>query len=218
MQTPKRRMTTAALLCMFLFGCSDSQTGGTATRIEVRDGVALCIYEPSKKEYKLGTVNNDQVTLYATYGGVTVSLNDLEETVSSIAENRAEGDNTIKRDEQLELFNALMSQQLPGIWRVEHVEVDGKQQAVREDDPIFLVIRSDKTFRIIKKGRKPAGLWTLLPGSKLALNATNEPAKTAKMRRQPGDKLELIMTDDGSQVLLRYVRTDLTVEPKAVDE
>jgi len=86
------------------------------------------------------------VTLFATWGGATVTFKDLEKAVSGIA--GAEGDDF--RKEQRALGNALLAQQLPGIWIVENVSMDGKPEAVRADDPNYLIIRADRTFWLIK--------------------------------------------------------------------
>ena len=56
------------------------------------------------------------------------------------------------------------------------------------------------------------------PKGELVMNSTNDEPQTAAMAQQPGDKLELTFDDGGSSVLLRYNRTNLTVEPKAADE
>lgn len=185
-----------------------------ATRIYVHDGIAFCAFVKSGGQYKVGTVDGDQVTLYATYGGVTLALKRLEEAVATIAEGDAEG----PRQEPRALANALFSQQLLGIWIVESISFDGMAQSVRDDDPSYLILRADKTFRIVKKGRKPSGTWELDSEGRLVMNATNDESQTAEIRRQPGDKLEMLMEDDGSMVKVQYGRTDLTEEPKAVDE
>jgi len=159
-----------------------------ATTIYVRDGVAICVFVKSGGEYRVGTVESDQVTLYATYGGVTLALKHLEEAITTIADGDAEG----PRQEQRALANALISQQLLGIWKVEGISLDGTAQPVRDEEPSYLIIRADKTFRIVKKGRKPSGTWELNSDGRLVMNATNDESKTAEIRRQPGDKLELI--------------------------
>lgn len=218
----------ALALCSFLTGCGDSEpgpepdsgspaaelSGDSVAAVAVRDGVALCVFEGSGREYKVGKVVGDQVTLFATFGGVTISLKDLEKAVAGIEGEGADD----WRKEQRALGNALLAQQLPGIWIVENVMMDGKAEAVHADDPNYLVIRADKTFRLIKKGRKPEGTWKLDAEGQLAMDSTNDESKTAKIKRQSGDKLELTIDDKGIVVLLRYGRSGLTEEPKAIDE
>ncbi|MDA0589105.1 MAG: hypothetical protein O2820_19935 [Planctomycetota bacterium] len=50
------------------------------------------------------------------------------------------------------------------------------------------------------------------------MDATNDDSKTAKIKRQRGDKLELTIDDNGTVILLKYGRSSLTEEPKAIDE
>lgn len=210
------RFTTAVILSLLFSGCSGGQSGGSVARIEIRDGNAVCVFRESNGEYPVGKVDNGQVTLFATYGSVVVTMSDLEETVSRI--DIGDGKKGDWRTEQRALANALFSQQLPGIWLVENASIDGKVESVRDEDPNYLVIRADKTYRIVKKGKKREGTWTLDSKGGFVMNATAGESRTAEMKRQPGDKLELTVDDDGRVVMLRYARTGLTVEPKAVDE
>ena len=71
-----RRFAVLAL-CGLLTGCGDSEpgtqpdsgspaavsSGDSVAAVAVRDGVALCVYEGSGREYKVGKVVGDQVTL-----------------------------------------------------------------------------------------------------------------------------------------------------------
>jgi len=185
-----------------------SSNGTSNARVTIQDSVAICVFTKSGKEYKLGTANGDQVTLFATYGSLTVAMKDLEDIISGIV-----GDIDGWRQEQRAIGNALFSQQLPGIWIVESVLVDGKAQAARADDPNYLILRDDKTFRIVKRGLKPEGTWGLNAEGQLLLNATNDDPKTAKMKRLSRDKLELTIVDGRVSVELNYGRSGLTTEP-----
>ena len=146
MQFTRLQFIAVAVVSVLFASCSGSKDGGSVARVDQRDGSAVCVFSQGDNVYKFGKVDNDQVELYATYGRFTLALKDVEEAISNISPKDVED----AKDQQRALYNALFSLQLPGIWKVEKVSIDGKGQAVRDDDPNYLVIRADKTYRIIR--------------------------------------------------------------------
>lgn len=188
-------------------------------RIEVRDGIAYCIFTESQREQKIGTVQNDQVALYAMYGGLTLSLNEVEDQVSRLESADAEGKFADSRTERVALQVHLYSQLLWGIWKLEWAKPqNGSVQRIPDDDGSYLQLKSDKTFRISKKGRKPTGNWRLTSLTELEMVDSEQTVRTSKIAFKPENRLEIVMMEEGSTTTLQYVRTDLTELPKAPDE
>lgn len=211
MQFAQQQTILVSLFSLLLIGCSSEQ-GGSANHVDVRDGVAILIFGQGGTEYKLGKVSGDQVALFATYGGVTITMTELEKTVSKIGPEDTS-------NQQSALQSAFFKYRLPGIWKLEIATVNGKDQPVQDNDPSYLVIRADKTFRIIKKGRKPEGTWALNSEGQLVMNLADGQSITQEIKRQQGEKLELTTKDeDGDLLTALYGRTSLIEEPKAVDE
>jgi hypothetical protein len=208
---------TVGLLVVLWIGLCFTTVQGAEVTVAVRDGVAICVFGPSGREYKVGKVNNDQVGLFATYGGVPIAIEDLKQAVSTISTTEAKAKSKLPNDEQRLLLNALLTPQLVGIWILEKASVDGKPEPVTPDDPSYLVVRADKTFQIIKKGQKPVGKWEFDSKGQFVMK-TSKKTMSSQVRRQPGDRLELEFIEDGSKVLAQYSRTNLTKEPKAVDQ
>ncbi len=188
-------------------------------RVEVRDGIAYCIFTESQREQKIGTVQNDQVALYAMYGGFTLTLNELEDRVSRLDGADAEGKFADSRTERVALQSHLYSQLLWGIWKLEWARLpDGSVQRLSDDDATYLQLHSDRTFRISKTGRKPTGSWRLIKLTELEMVDSDQTVRTSKIAFQPENRLEVTTTEGGSATTLQYVRTDLTELPKAPDE
>lgn len=188
-------------------------------RVEVRDGIAYCIFTESQREQKIGTVQNDQVALYAMYGGLTLTLNELEDRVSRLDGTDAAGKFADSRTERVALQFHLSSQLLWGIWKLEWARLpDGSVQRLSDDDATYLQLNSDKSFQISKKGRKPRGTWRLISLTELEMVYSDQTVHTSKIAFQPEDRLEVVTTDKGRSTTLQYVRTKLTELPKAPDE
>ncbi len=235
MHSTTRRLAACALATLLLAGCLPAPTGSpggaggsagtpvggsgafsgnsTANLIE-RDGLARCVFAQSGKDYALGKIDGDKVTLYATYGYVTVPTETLRVAIATITPEQV----TTPDQEQWALVNALFAQQLVGIWKAQSLTVEGNTQPAREDDPLYMSFRADHTFRVIKKGTKATGTWAFEPTGKLKLSPVGQEPQLVGLQRQPGDLLELTMNEGGQVGTMRYSRTDLTVEPKAVDE
>lgn len=213
---PFHHLTAAFLLFSLVqAGCSGGVLGGN--RVDVRDGVAVAVMSGSGKEYKLGKIEGDTVTLFNTYGGGTMSLAEVRSAVSGVSGNEKDF-----KAERRSLANALSGgnverSDVSGIWIVQSATVDGKPQAVRPDDPNYLVIRGDQTYRIIKKGRKPTGTWVQNSDGDILLRS-EEPPGTADLKRQPDGTLQLSGQEGRKSVVLTYARTELKDEPKAADE
>ena len=215
MRTTALQFAALAVLGLAFTGCSG---GGSAARLEVRDGVAVCLFKESGREVKVGPVTDGQVALYNSWGGGTLALDDLEAAVAGIADFEGEGSNVDWHDERRSLYHAILSPRLTGIWQLESASEGDSVQQKGDRDPTWLIVRDDGTFRIVKTGRKPQGTWLLNESSQFVMNADNDDSKMAGVSLQPGDILELTVNEDGSDVTLRYVLTDLTEEPKAADE
>jgi hypothetical protein len=199
----------AAIVSLALAGCSSDRS---ASNIQVSDGAVIYKYEKSGRDYKIGSIDGDQVSLYDMYGGFPMALKDVETAVAAIP---GEGLDDVK-SERRALIDALASQGLHGIWIVENAEIDGQSEPVRKDDPSYIILRADKTFRIVKKGQKTSGIWSLESLDQLILKA--DETVTAQVARPAGDKLELTILEGGQVFKLRYARTNLTEEPQAADE
>jgi hypothetical protein len=191
-----------------------ASTGSSTASLIERDGLARCVFARSGKDYALGKIDGNKVTLYATYGYVTVPSEALRVALSTITPEQV----TTPDQEQWALVNALFAQQLVGIWKGESLTIEGNTRPAPEDDPLYMSFRADHTFRVIKKGTKATGTWAFEPTGKLKLSPEGREPQVVGLQRQPGDILELTMSEDGQVGTMSYSRTDLTVEPKAVDE
>lgn len=183
-------------------------------RMNVNGGLALCVFKQSGNEYKVGTVKGDQATLYATYGAVTISLKDLDKAISSITDEYMDGESGTKY-EPLAVWKGLLYQQVVGIWKAESAKIGINVETASDDDPNFLILRADKTFRIIKKGQTRDGTFKLDAGSTMVMTDKGGDSKTAQLARPVGDKLSLTLEESGQKTQVLYSRSNLTKEPKA---
>lgn len=191
-------------------GCSQGVPGLSGDGVEVRDGVAVGVL--SGREVKLGTVNGQEVKLYNMYGGATLPLSELQSVIGSVS-----GEFKTGKDVQRAVRTALFEHSLPGIWKLEKAWTNEKPDPVREDDPSYFVFREDGSFRIIKKGRKPDGTWTLSEEGQLVLNMKDGPRMTTE-KFFVADQLQMTLKEGSNTLRAEYVRTGLKEEPKAADE
>jgi hypothetical protein len=56
-----------------------------------RENEAVCVFASDGREIGVGTLAGDEVTLYASYGGGTISMAQLKETMSGIEPADVEG-------------------------------------------------------------------------------------------------------------------------------
>ena len=107
-----------------------------------------------------------------------------------------------------------VSSSLVGYWEVQSVTANGKPD--QNEKGGFLILRANGTFRMAKRGRKPAGKWEV-KGEKLLLTVTGKPTMPTDWKLT-GDELTLDATQGKNRVILKYRRVKLDKEPKAPDE
>lgn len=99
---------------------------------------------------------------------------------------------------------------LTGIWEVQKITVDKKEDG--GEAGAYWIFRADGTFKIVKRGRKPEGKWTLTPGNRLTLTiegkAILDGARTVKKETL------VIQAKQGEDILeFTFVKRDLKEEP-----
>jgi hypothetical protein len=83
--------TSVLSICLFLAGCGGANGSGGAVSVIEKEGEAICVFAGDGREIGVGTLAGEEVTLYASYGGGTISMDVLKETMSGIEPADVEG-------------------------------------------------------------------------------------------------------------------------------
>lgn len=199
------------LVCLAINGCSSSPS--SFGKVEVSEGRAVCQFPNYQTPYKLGDIADDgRVKMYRTYGGGTLDLNDIRRIVSTVTEDETTPHGN---DAARALKYAFQADMLHGIWRLESLKIPGQEGT--DDDDHFLIIRADKTYKIVKAGPPTEGQWILENRNKLIFTEDDSIVETAGFTRTRGDdKLTLTAKGDGPTATATYVLSDLTEEPESL--
>lgn len=210
----------ASALIVVFNGCS-----GSTTSVDIRDGVVYCTFVASETEQKIGTVSDDQVTVFATFGGQVLPLSEVRGIVAKVDVDESETRQSVVQLRALQ--TAFYSHTAIGIWLLKSRKQEGLfkigtkrpvLEEVIEDDPNYLILRSDNTFRICQTDVEYAGEWEVDSRGEIQLKSDGAGAAEALQSVRISthqDSLFFTLDVDDAQMILTYERTDLPNEPKS---
>ena len=100
--------------------------------------------------------------------------------------------------------------ELEGYWELQSVTVDDEEDTGEQGS--YLILRAGGSFRIVKRGRKPEGIWGVGKDNKLLLIVGNQTVMRTAWFLE-GDDLTLSYEKEGSKVEIRYLKVNLENEP-----
>lgn len=103
---------------------------------------------------------------------------------------------------------------LHGIWEHRKFSINGTEEKAERGN--YLILRKDGTFKIVKRGRKSEGKWSVKPNHQLLFDSTENGHKKGFQATWTIKKETLtlkIIPSKYAVVLIELIKSDLKTEP-----